>query len=52
MTIQNELDAVEGKKAAEIKAKQQIILDRFFGVEPGTVKGRFADPAAMFGVRG
>lgn len=48
MTIQNELDAVEGKKAAEIKAKQQIILDGYFGIEPGSVKGRFADPAAMF----
>lgn len=48
MTIQNELDAVEGKKAADIKAKQQLILDRFFGIDSSTQKGRFADPAGMF----
>lgn len=49
MTIQNELDEVEGKKD-EVKRKQQMILDRYFGKSEAEItKGRFADPAALFG---
>lgn len=47
MTIQNELDAVEGKKAAEVKAKKQLILDSYFGIDSSTQTGRFADPAMI-----
>lgn len=48
MTIQNELDAVENKDKEVVKRNQQMILDRYFGVDPVEVKGRFADPALFF----
>lgn len=47
MTIQNELDEVEGKKD-EVKAKHRLILDRYFGIDSSEAPGRFADPAMFF----
>lgn len=46
--VENELDEVEGKTAAEIKMKRQAIIQRYIYPERGTPKGQFADPAVLF----
>lgn len=41
-----ELAAEDAKTTAESLVKRQRVLDRYLGVDPTKVKGRFRDPAA------